>query len=87
MEIYLTDVSIANLIIANLTKSTRGDGKLRITLPKDYYVLIEYGNDIAGRLNRTISINSNAGNVKTWKNGDILLTEIEKCLDGITKDF
>ena len=80
MELYLTDVKIVFEIIINLTKSEKGNGTLKIILPKGYYVNINYTDNPDGSLQRTISLGSNDGILKEWCYGDIVPEDIESCL-------
>ena len=81
MELYLTDVDIAYLIITNLTKSEKGNGTLKITLPEGFYVIINYTDIPGGTSQRTISISSLDGKYKKeWSNGGIVPEDIERCL-------
>ena len=84
MELYLTDVDIAYTIVINLTKSEKGNETLKITLPEEFYVNINYSDNPDGSQQRTISIGKNDSISKEWHNGDIVPEEIESCLKGLS---
>ena len=78
MKITLTDISIAVIILQNISKAESGDGMLIIELPQNITLTIDYsGNNLESRC---IQIDINGHCIKRWKGGEIAPDEIEKCL-------
>lgn len=78
MNVTLTDIEIAIIILRNITKATTGEGLLTMSLPNNITLTIDYRGDNLS--SRCIQIYFNAKRIGEWKGGDIMVEEIESCL-------
>lgn len=84
MEIYITDVKVAIIIVTNVSISEKGSGTLTIKLPKDYSILISYEGNLK---DRTIKIEKSQELIMEWNGGDIIPEEIENLLHKLSQNF